>query len=832
MSYLVHRMAAASLEPVHSLAEREQPDRWRPLYRGLLAFLTLAIPLALPAVFLHLLQTQPYTGIHLNPFDRVLHVEAGSPGAAAGLRPGDQLQVESDSPVSSLLTQARPGERFDVVVLRAGEQMPLTLWPTVTPPAQWWVIGWPLISALIYWATALRLLLGIRPLNHNVRRFALFAYLSAALLIVGRLASSHPFVTIMFLMLEVGVSLSLVRFHTDFPRRASSERLQRLVRFQQRGGFGLLGLLLLSVAITAAQPGAALLASLGSLVLAFDLASLVLAGTLWIHVYIFSNFQLARSRIRLVAVASLIVFASQLVLLMTIFLPSTSGAELINLIVTRGALVVQVLVPLAYGVAIRRDDFHAIDKAINRAFVYSLALAVLIGLHLAAVFVLMVLIGQQAGESLIIHSLLGALLAVFFAPIRDRMDRAMNRVFYGLSVNHWKAAERIGKALMRSTTEEEVAEWLVREGASLFDALGATLILHREKVGWQCAASRGAGHTPDQVRALGIIAAHLSRPEVLRAHQLHRLAPGAALDARNLPQDGIGAVFVHANETLGVLWLSAKSSGDNYTMHDIRLLEQLIAPGALALVHTRLNAALKKRTVELQYLYNEVVRLDELVRQELARDLHDHIIQLIYGELYRLQSHRARYTGAIGDDLRHVERTLEQLLHGLRQICQGLRPHVLEELGLSAALRELADHQQEVLGPSCALTVHVVDLDQRLAPEIENGLYAIARSALVNAVRHSQARQIELHLEQHEGDIWLTVSDNGVGFVIPADSTELLRKGSFGLVSMHERAAMIGAKLAITSTPGIGTRVRVHWSRSQEQPAGTGHTGHISLPAR
>jgi signal transduction histidine kinase len=266
-------------------------------------------------------------------------------------------------------------------------------------------------------------------------------------------------------------------------------------------------------------------------------------------------------------------------------------------------------------------------------------------------------------------------------------------------------------------------------------------------------------------------------------------------------------------------------------MHDVRLLEQLIAPGALALAHTRLNAALKKRTVELQYLYNEVVRLDELVRQELARDLHDHIIQLIYGELYRLQSHRARYTGAIGDDLRHVERTLEQLLRGLRQICQGLRPHVLEELGLSAALRELADHQQEVLGPSCALTVHVVDLDQRLAPEIENGLYAIARSALVNAARHSQAGQIELRLEQHEGDIWLTVSDNGVGFVMPADSTELLRKGSFGLVSMHERAAMIGAELAITATPGVGTRVRVHWPRSQEQPAGTGHTGHINLPA-
>jgi len=101
----------------------------------------------------------------------------------------------------------------------------------------------------------------------------------------------------------------------------------------------------------------------------------------------------------------------------------------------------------------------------------------------------------------------------------------------------------------------------------------------------------------------------------------------------------------------------------------------------------------------------------------------------------------------------------------------------------------------------------------------------------VNAARHSQAGQIELRLEQHEGDIWLTVSDNGVGFVMPADSTELLRKGSFGLVSMHERAAMIGAELAITATPGVGTRVRVHWPRSQEQPAGTGHTGHINLPA-
>ncbi|NWG76223.1 MAG: ATP-binding protein, partial [Rubrivivax sp.] len=150
-----------------------------------------------------------------------------------------------------------------------------------------------------------------------------------------------------------------------------------------------------------------------------------------------------------------------------------------------------------------------------------------------------------------------------------------------------------------------------------------------------------------------------------------------------------------------------------------------------------------------------------------------------------------------------------QTIHDLRRIVRALRPVYLEELGLAPALEMLVRD----LGPNAtaAIRFEKTGTPRRLAPEHEMALYRIAQEALTNAWRHSGASQMALTVQFEDDQVTITVRDNGQGFTLPRHPTELGEgeRKHFGIMGMHERAALINAHLQIQSAPGSGTTVTV-----------------------
>ena len=197
----------------------------------------------------------------------------------------------------------------------------------------------------------------------------------------------------------------------------------------------------------------------------------------------------------------------------------------------------------------------------------------------------------------------------------------------------------------------------------------------------------------------------------------------------------------------------------------------------------------------------------EKERRGLARELHDDTLQALIALNQRFQLARA---SAATDEERasitQLQQMTEQTIANLRRIVRGLRPIYLEDLGLAAALEMLAKESTQV--GSTPVKFEVSGESHRLAPEVEVALYRMAQEALSNAQQHAQAFQIWLQLRFTPETVTLTIGDDGAGFEVPEMPDVYARQGHFGLLSLTERAELIGGDLKIWSG-GKGTKIEV-----------------------
>jgi two-component system, NarL family, sensor kinase len=202
---------------------------------------------------------------------------------------------------------------------------------------------------------------------------------------------------------------------------------------------------------------------------------------------------------------------------------------------------------------------------------------------------------------------------------------------------------------------------------------------------------------------------------------------------------------------------------------------------------------------------DEVASAIEVERIRLAAELHDGPIQRVAGLGMRaylgLRELQAGDQAAAARALEEIEVGLGREVRSLRAIVKQLRPPALSELGLVDALRDHA----ESIGSERVIVVVRDFIDRRLNEDVETGLYRIAQEALTNAHRHSGARRIDVLVERSGCGVRLTVRDDGAGF----DATAKLGHDGgrhYGLLSMHERAALLHGSLTVTSAGG-GTTV-------------------------
>jgi signal transduction histidine kinase len=223
---------------------------------------------------------------------------------------------------------------------------------------------------------------------------------------------------------------------------------------------------------------------------------------------------------------------------------------------------------------------------------------------------------------------------------------------------------------------------------------------------------------------------------------------------------------------------------------------------------TEMSRKVKAAQEGLHDYIGAITSAQEEERTRLARELHDDTIQAVIALKQRVQLAQKSVKDRGGkQSLRELENLAEQTIENLRRLTRALRPIYLEDLGLVTALEMLARETSQ--NNHLTVDVQKTGQERRLSREVELSLYRIAQEALNNVVKHSKATRADLTITFEVSEIQMEVSDNGNGFIVPNSPTELAPNGHFGLLGIHERADLIGARLEIESALGKGTNLKV-----------------------
>lgn len=228
----------------------------------------------------------------------------------------------------------------------------------------------------------------------------------------------------------------------------------------------------------------------------------------------------------------------------------------------------------------------------------------------------------------------------------------------------------------------------------------------------------------------------------------------------------------------------------------------------------RAEAALRDSHGQVRALAARLSEVDEAERQRLARELHDQVGQSLTALGINLNFARGRLpadtSGEISQRLDEALEQVEQTAERIRGVMSDLRPAVLDDYGLAAALRWYGE--QYAQRTRIAVDVLAQDLTTPLSPEAQTALFRITQEALTNVAKHAHVAHVDLILEETPAAVRLTIADDGVGFDTRI-ARDQKRRAGWGLLIMRERATAVGGNLLVESTPGRGTRVVVEVGR-------------------
>ncbi|TET51460.1 MAG: response regulator [Anaerolineales bacterium] len=225
----------------------------------------------------------------------------------------------------------------------------------------------------------------------------------------------------------------------------------------------------------------------------------------------------------------------------------------------------------------------------------------------------------------------------------------------------------------------------------------------------------------------------------------------------------------------------------------------------------RAEQALQRRTKELRALTARLAEAEEEHRRRIAQELHDQVGQNLTALGINLNIVRSQLengeNGPIAARLEDSLAIIEQTTERIRDLMADLRPPVLDDYGLVAAVRWYCEQFSSRTG--IETTVEGDDPDPRLPTAIETALFRVAQEALTNVTKHSQATQVTVSVTDKGNLVRLVIADNGVGF----DATDTPPRGGWGLLTMTERAEAAGGRCRIISGRGKGTQIIVEVER-------------------
>jgi signal transduction histidine kinase len=416
------------------------------------------------------------------------------------------------------------------------------------------------------------------------------------------------------------------------------------------------------------------------------------------------------------------------------------------------ALPAGILMPIAIGIAVTRHRLYEIDILLNRAALYGLLTAGVAAVYLAVVVIAHSLFGVQ-GRGLPVQIIATVLAAAALWPLHDRVQRRVDRLFYGDRGVPYEALARLGRRVEEAADPETALNSVVKTIADSLRLPYAALEL-RLGDGWSPAATYG--DAPSQVVAFPL---------------------------------------TFQRETVGRLLVGMRSRGENLGPDDVRLLADLARQAGPAAHVVALRRALDASRAGL-------VTAREEERRRLRRDLHDGIGPTLAGLTLGLDTARARAAGqpALTELLGKLKAETQRAVTDVRRIVYGLRPPALDDFGLIGSLREEVG-RLKYEAPALTVTLDAPDSEPPDLPAAtEVACYRIVTEALTNITRHALATKCTVRIRLENQDLDVEVRDDGVGL------PEGWRAG-VGITSMRERVTELGGELVIEPALPHGTRI-------------------------
>lgn len=412
-------------------------------------------------------------------------------------------------------------------------------------------------------------------------------------------------------------------------------------------------------------------------------------------------------------------------------------------------------IAVSISIAIVRHRLYDIDLTINRTLVYGALTLIVMGVYVLLVGGLGVVFQAQGSLPL---SLVGVgIVAIAVQPVREWLQRSVNRLMYGDRDDPYAALSRLSQRLENTFAPEAVLPNIVETVAQSL------------KLPYVAVALVRPSDSADPAETFPIVAAY-----------------GASTPNRlQLP-------IAYQSETIGAL-VVGQAPGEAFSAADRRLLEDLARQVGLA-------AHALKLTADLQRSRQQLVTAREEERRRLRRDLHDGLGSQLAALHLRADTVRTLIPNnpsgalAVATELRdEIRATVSEI----RRLVYELRPPALDELGLAGALRALP--AQRTAANNLQVTINAPDPLPALPAAVEVAAYRIAQEALTNVLRHGQAHTCSIRIELAE-TLSLDIRDDGVGLPIQLQA-------GLGLRSMRERAEELGGTCRIEANNPGGTRV-------------------------
>ena len=438
--------------------------------------------------------------------------------------------------------------------------------------------------------------------------------------------------------------------------------------------------------------------------------------------------------------------------------PRAPGTAYVLVLVT-GTMLLILLIPVSIGIAITRSRLWDIDPIINRTLVYG-ALSFLTILFYVLVVGGFALYFRSSETNLVISFIATGIVAILFEPLRQRLQRAVNRLMYGERDDPATVLTRLSQRLESALAPDSVLQTIVETLAQTLRLPYAAISLLEDE--------------PRFVSSLG-----LHPPELIR-----------------LP-------LSYQTERVGELLLAPRAPGESFSPADMKLIHLIAQQAGVAAYTVHLNNALQRSRERL-------VTAQEEERRRLRRDLHDGVGPTLASLSQRIDT-ASEYVKSDPDRsihlLKELKAQVKDTVAEIRRLVYALRPPVLDEFGLVSAIRE---HVAQYNGPGgMTIIIEVSEPIPLLPAAVEVAAYRIVLEAFTNVTRHSGATACRIVIKIEDRCLFLDVSDNGRG--LPGEN-----RPGVGFTSMRERAAELGGECLIVNSPSGGTLVQARLPVAKE----------------